>query len=494
LHDPLSKQKQIFNSLYFKYIIYLLTALSYSYFSGLSAGDDGLRHLAFAANKDIMHSWGEVFPHSLFFTEYDPWYIWHNILTFYINIFSYTYAHIAINVTVLFTFMFLLDALINKYSSFKNSSLLIFIVLIITFLASHRYIIIRPDLLSGLFLMSALVFQRNFLALFIITIFYSSSYYLFFLYTGSIGLLYLVLRDYKAFTTVFSASVLGLVFHLLHGGEEFIQTIIYLLSDQSLREGLEVSEGAPLFAFLKIFNYYILVFGVWIISFSIIIKNYDYFKKQHIALLLLIMSPLWLAQVRYFLLLEPLFFLYLIIEYRAILNAIFARHILYYFYSSLKILKNAQYKTSFLLPALLYTLVMFGYLMKDSKQEQTLQQKAYYTNDIFKNQTILLNALSSDIYYALYLNPTIKFVPSCSIGWFEKNEKMKKIYINMMKESGITEEELRELLTYVNAKYYIHQTRNLQQTLSFEKLKKLNILPFMILDNKIIFENSSHVQ
>jgi len=494
LHGQFTKQKQIFNSLYFKYTIYLLTAFSYAYFSGLSAGDDGLRHLAFAAYPDIMQSWGEVFPHSLFFKNYDPWYVWHHLLSVYIDIFSYTYAHIAVNITVLFIFMALLDTLIKKYSSFKNSSLLIFIVLIITFLASNRYIIIRPDLLSGLFLMSSLVFQRKIFVLFILTIFYSSSYYLFFLYTGSIGLLYLVLRDYKAFTTVFLASVLGLVFHLLHGGEEFIQTIIYLLSDQSLREGLEVSEGAPLFSFLKIFNYYVLVFSVWLISFSIISKNYDYFKKQHIALLLIVMSPLWLAQVRYYLLLEPFFCLYLVMEYRAIINTIFSRHILYYFYTSIKILKNAQYKSSFLVPAILYTLLMFGYLMKDSQKEQILQQKSYYKNDIFKNKTILLNALSSDIYYALYLNPTIKFIPSCSIGWFEKNEKMKKIYINMMKDRGITEEELGELLSYVNAKYYIHETRNPKQTLSFKKLKKLHIIPFMILDNKIIFENRAYVK
>jgi len=487
-------QKQIFNSLYFKSVIYFLAAIAYSYFAGLSAGDDGLRHLAFAANENIMKSWGDVFPHSLFFTNYDPWFIWHKILSLYINIFTYSYAHIAVNITVLSVFMFLLDALLNKYSSFKASPLLIFIVLGITLLASHRYIIIRPDLLSGIFLMSALLLQRHFLVLFILTVFYSSSYYLFFLYTGSIGLLYLVLKDFKALGIVFSASLVGLGLHFYYGGEEFVQTVIYLLSDQSLRDGLDVNEGAPLFAFLKIFNYYILVLGVWIFASVVIVKNYDYFKKQHIALLLLLMSPLWLAQIRYYELLKPLFYLYLIIESRVILSTVFARHLQYYFYSSIKILKNAQYKTSFIVPALLYTLFMFGYLMKNSEQEKILEQKAYYTNEIFNNQTILLNSLSSDIYYALYLNPSIKFVPSCSIGWFEKNEKMKKIYVNMMKENGISEDELRELLTYVNAKYYIHKTRNLKQTLSFKKLEKLDIVPFMILDNKIIFENRAHVK
>lgn len=134
---------------------------------------------------------------------------------------------------------------------------------------------------------------------------------------------------------------------------------------------------------------------------------------------------------------------------------------------------------------------MFGFFLRDLDHTKTLVQKDFFTNSKFNNQTILINALSSDIYYALYLNPTIKFVPSCSIGWFEKNDKMKNIYIKMMKPKGINEVQLSELMNFVNAKYYFHLLRNEQQILSFKKLKALRIVPLLIIDNKILFQRES---
>lgn len=481
----------IYNSMLFRVPLYFIVALYYSYFSGLSLPDDGLRHIAFAANQESMLSWADIFPHSLFYKEYDPWYIWHLIIKFYLNFFSYTNVHLAINVTVLFLLMLLMDQLLLKYSNYKNSPLIIFVILSITLLATFRYINVRPDLLSGLFLIASLLLNRYVFTLFLLTLFYSTSYYLFFLYTGSVGLLYLILKDYRAFTALFLGSLLGLLLHLYFGGEYYVKTIIQLLTDQSLREGLEVGEGLPLFTFLKLFNYYLLVLLVWFIAFFIVHKNYDYFKKQPLALLLLILSPLWLAQLRYYSLFKPLMFLYLFIESRTILKLFFSKHIQYYIYQALHILRTFQYKTVFIIPALLYTIGVFGYLMKDNDRHEILEQKHYYTNEKFNNQTILLNSFTIDIYNALYLNPTLKFVPSCSVGWFDKNEKIKDIYIRMMKENGITEDELNLLIKYVGAKYYMHILSNPKQVLSFKKLKELNIEPILILDDKILFEKKS---
>lgn len=484
-------QKTFYNSIFFKWSVYLFAAFFYAYFVGLSAVDDGLRHIAFAAHENIMHSWGEVFPHSLFFTNYDPWIVWDKFIAFFLFIFPYKSVHIAINITVLFTLFLLLDALLLKYSSFKRQAMLIFLILAIVSNSLYSYVNIRPDLLSGLFLMSALLFNKRLFLLFLLTVYYSSSYYLFFLYTGSLGILFLVLREYKTVGTLFTASLLGLGFHLYYGGEEFIKTITYLLTDQTLRDGLSVDEGNPLFSFFKIFNYYVLVLLAWSISFVIIYFKYDYFKKQHIALLLLIMSPLWLAQVRYYYLLRPLFFLYLVIESRSILQSLFSRKIQYFCYKIVYIIKSVQYKTAFIVPALLYTAFMLGFFLRDLDHTNTLAQKDYFKNSKFNNQTILLNSLSSDIYYALYLNPKIKFVPSCSIGWFENNEKMKEIYIQMMKPKGINELQLSELMKFVHAKYYFHVLRNEQQILSFKKLKALHIVPILIIDDKILFQRES---
>jgi len=486
-----TNQKPFYNSILFKWSIYLFAAFFYAYFVGLSATDDGLRHIAFAAHENIMHSWGQVFPHSLFFTNYDPWFVWDKFIAFFLLIFPYNSVHIVINITVLFILFLLLDALLLKYSSFKRQPMLILLILAIVSNSLHSYINIRPDLLSGLFLMSVLLLNKRLFLLFLLTVCYSSSYYLFFLYTGSLGIVFLILREYKTVGTLFIASLLGLSWHLYYGGAEFIQTITYLLTDQTLRDGLSVGEGSSLFSFLKIFNYYVLVLLAWSISSVIVYFKYDYFKKQHIALLLLIMSPLWLAQVRYYYLLRPLFFLYLAIESRVILQSILSRKIQYFYYKIIHIIKLVQYKTVFIIPALLYTSFMFGFFLRDLDHTKTLVQKDFFTNSKFNNQTILINALSSDIYYALYLNPTIKFVPSCSIGWFEKNDKMKNIYIKMMKPKGINEVQLSELMNFVNAKYYFHLLRNEQQILSFKKLKALRIVPLLIIDNKILFQRES---
>lgn len=487
-----SNQKDIFNSTYFKLLFYFFSAIIYSYFAGLSIPDDGLRHIAFAANPEIMRSWGDVFPHSLFYKEYDPWYIWHQIIRVYLQFFSYDNVHIAVNTTVLFMLMILLDKLLLRYSNTLKSPLIIFIILTIVLLGSFRYINMRPDLLSGIFLFSTLLLSRNIFILFIITVLYSTSYYLFFLYTGTAGLVYLVLKNYKAVGALFGASLIGLIFHLYLGGEYFVNTIIYLLTDQSLREGLEVGEGLPLFAFLGVFNYFVLVVIAWSFSALLIYKKYSYFKKQPIALIIVLMSPLWLAQARYFALLQPLILLYLFIEAKDILKLFFSRAIFYYILQFIHILKQVQYKTIFILPALVYTSFMFGYMLTSDDYSYKLQEKSYYKNEKFNNQTILLNSFSIEIYYALYLNPSLKFIPSCGIGWFEKNDKMKDIYIRMMKENGINEEELNLLLEYVDAKYYFHLLTNTKQLLSFEKLKKLGIVPILIIDNKILFEKKAN--
>jgi len=78
----------------------------YANFANLSAGDDGLRHIAFAAHENIMHSWGQAFPHSLFFKNYDPWFVWDKLIAFFLLLFPYQSVHIAINITVLFTLFF----------------------------------------------------------------------------------------------------------------------------------------------------------------------------------------------------------------------------------------------------------------------------------------------------------------------------------------------------------------------------------------------------
>ena len=475
-------------NLYQKLIIYFISAYVFAYFADFTMGDDGLRHIAFATYPDVMKSWADVFPNSLFMSDYDPWHVWHAILAFYLQFFSVDTLHVAINTSSLFLLMIFIDLLLTKYSKVKFGTLSIIVVLSIVLLGSSRYINLRPDLLSGLYLMAALLLTKRHIALFLITLLYAPSYYLFFLYTGSMGLVYLVLKEHKAFLAVFIASCISLAIHLYIDGQAFVQTVIYLLTDQSLRMGLEVGEGKALFGFLKIFNYYVLVLLLGSIISYIIYKKYDYFKKQPIALLLLITSILWITQVRYFLLLFPLIILYFVIEIKPMIKTIFSRKIIYYIFKFSHITKLASRVPLFYLIAIPYTAFMLGFSIHKEAPRKALENKVYFKNENFNNKRILLNQLSTDIYYGLYLNPSIKFIPSCSIGWFEDNKEMKDIYIRMMKEEGINKDELKQLLDFVEADYYMHMFSTKKQILNMKELEEIGLESLLIIDNKLLFK------
>ena len=143
----------------------------------------------------------------------------------------------------------------------------------------------------------------------------------------------------------------------------------------------------------------------------------------------------------------------------------------------------------FYIIAIPYSIVAFAYVYNTKSMNKSINEANFFKNEIFNGKTFLLNNLHVDIYKALYHNPSIKFVPSCSIGWFDnKDEKMKDIYVRMLKEEGIDEGELRLLIDYVNADFYIHYLRNAKQVLDFDKLKKVGIIPEIIYHNRIIFK------
>lgn len=475
-----------------KLFIYLISALLFAYFAGFTMSDDGMRHIAFAAHGDVMKSWGDVFPHSLFVKTYDPWHVWHSILSLYLKFISYEHVHIAVNATVLFLFMILIDCLLERYSKIRLGTLGIIVVLSIVSLSIDRYSNMRPDLLSGLYVMAALLLPQRRILLFLLTLLYAPSYYLFFLYTGSIGLLFLVLKNYGSLLAVFLASLLGLYIHLYLDGTNFLQTIFYVLTDQSLRSGLNVGEGAPLFNFLSSVNLYVLVLIIGSLTIFLVFKWYHYFQKQPLALFLLLTSVLWLAQIRYFALFLPLMILYIFMEIKNIVRATLSRSILYYMYRGWHIIRLARNYPAFYLLVIPYTAFMLAYSMQTNGKAlvEKLEIKRYFMSEKFNNKRILCSSMTTDIYFGLYLNPTIHFIPSCGIGWFEdSNSSMKDIYIRMMKKDGINETELKSLLDYVKADYYIHTFRSENQVLTFEKLKNIGLEPILIIDNNIVFKH-----
>ncbi len=487
-------KNQFFFNKYIHSLIFFISALSFSISLDISMPDDGLRHIAFAYNKDIMHSWGDVYPYSLF-NSYDPWFMWHNLLAILSNFIAFEYIHIFINTFSLFFLMLILAQHIKNEIKYEFSSILYIVVISIVFLSAFRYLMIRPDLLSGLYVMTALLLSKRFIYIFLLTIFYGPFYYLFFMYTGSIGLVYLIQKKWSAFWGVFLASCITLILFLLDDFENYVQTVINILSDQKLRMGLEVGEGKALFAFLSNINYYVLLIVFLLVSAYIIYKNYKYFKSNNIALFLLITSILWVNQARYFYLFLPLFIVYFL---SLLLNSnkkIFVYSIRKKYLLILKNVNYAKKSMLFYLIAIPYCIVIFSYVYDGRSLNKVIDEAAFFKEKSFDNKTILSNRLNEDMYKALYHNPTMHFVPSCSVGWFSNEKKeIKDIYIRMQKENGINEKDLLKLVRYVNADIYIHYLRNNKQVLNFEKLNNLGIIPLSIYHNRIIFKIKKEIK
>jgi len=471
-------------------IILLFTSFIFSVSSNITMLDDGLRHLAFASNEETMVSWGIVFPYSLF-TSYDPWKNWHIFLQILLNFFNFDTLHIIINMISLFFLMFLINLYIKKYIKYNFSSLIYIIIFCIVYLTSFRYLMVRPDLLSGLYIMGALLLSNRFLPIFLLTIIYGPFYYLFFVYTGSIGLVYMVQKKWYAFIGVFFASIIVGCYFLLDDFTGYTQTVYNILIDQKLRSGLEVGEGQALFSIFSNISYFILLPIFLSVSGYLIYKYYNYFYKNSIALFLLITSILWINQHRYFSLFMPLIIIYLLDIYFNINK----KRAFYNIRKYLTIIKRyfnfSKNSKLFYMIAIPYTIFMLAFTLhtKYISYQEALQEAEFFSNKIFDHKTILLNRLDTDIYKALYHNPTLHFIPSCSIGWFDnKDPNIKDIYIRMQKKGGITEEELKKLISYINADFYIHYLKNPKQVLNFEKLKKFGIIPQLIYHNRIIFK------
>lgn len=128
-------------------------------------------------------------------------------------------------------------------------------------------------------------------------------------------------------------------------------------------------------------------------------------------------------------------------------------------------------------------------MFSDQTSKESIERGNIFIEKRFNHKVILSNIMNLDMYSGLYHNPTIKVVPSCSIGWFyHENKNLKEIYVRMMKLEGITEEELKSLIDATNADYYLHYFNRSKRVLSIAKLKELGIEPSEIYVNKILFK------
>lgn len=473
--------------IYIHSFIYLIAAFLFSYYLDMSMLDDGLRHIAFAQNESSMKSWGDVFPNSLF-SNYDPWYAWHQLLKFILEVIPYNSIHIFINTLSMFILMILLDKYLKDFVKYNFGSLSYIIVFTIVYLAGYRYWAVRPDLLSGLFVFTILLFKNRFLPVFLLTILYAPFYYLFFIYTGSVGLVYIVQKKWKALFGIFFGSLVVGIYFLFQDYQGYIDTVTYILTDQSLRMGLQVGEGKPILGVLNHLNYFISLPLFLSIMIILIYWKYKYFSSNPLATFLVITSVLWFNQYRYFYLFMPFIIILLISVIVNINKKLFLYKVRKYFILIKRYTSFAQTKPIFYFIAIPYVIAMITFQFSTKSLNANTKEAKFFENERYNNKTILLNSLNLDIYKALYYNPTIHFVPSCSIGWFDKtNPIMKDIYIRMQKNTGVTEDELSKLISFVKADIYIHYLKNSKQKLNFNKLEQYGIVPYEIYNNRIIF-------
>ena len=479
--------------LFVRMFLYFLAATFFSVGLGLNFEDDGLRHLSFANNSDIMLNWGNVYPMSLFesYGTYDPWSFWHAFLKFIIGISSFENAHIVVNLMSIFILLTLVDLILNiEMRRYKNTIVLITLILM-TFI-SVRYINLRPDLISGFYVMGVyLIFNinsphRKSIALLILSLLYIQTYYLFFVYTLAASMFMFMVKDYKNMSVLFLSTVFGFIYYYLNFGEESLVVVKNVLLDEELREGLFVGEGVPIYSVLLLVNMKVIVVVYSILMLSIKFFFQEFLIKHKLFTFVLTLSLLWVSQGRYEELFRPLIYI-LIISTAINIKKTYVRKIfvklLKYFTIFHKEFSKSNKNISFVLIFTVFLAFEFGVNVKNQEEEKQVESKellAFFKSKEFNNSTIVFNTLGKQNYFSLYANPTIKNIPSCSIGWKDGSSDQKSLYLKLIKRE-ITFEELERFAIQSKADYLILQlpiNKNVDINFNNKNIKSLKILKF----------------
>lgn len=477
--------------LYLRMIIYFMTATFFAVGLGLNFTDDGLRHLAFANSGNIMQSWGNVYPMSLFGTvgNYDPWSFWDSFLSFIISISSFEHAHIVVNLISLFILMTLMDLIFSiELRRYKNSILLMTVILM-TFV-SARYVNLRPDLLSGFFVMSIYIITNlknkklKTLLYFVASILYTPMYYLFFVYTLAMAMFMFMIRDYKSMLVFVVSTLFGFLYYYYSFGVESLEIIKYVLHDEQLRDGLNVAEGVPLFSVLQLLDMRIII-SIYLLT-MLIIKFFkqELLVKNKLFSLVLTLSLLWVGQMRYEELFQPLIYILIITSLLNLQknNLKKACNVAIDYYTRFhKEFSKSNKNVSFIVIFSIFLAFEFGVNANMHRAPQNEKSESiikYLKSKDFNNKTILFNSLSDINYYSIYANPSVKVIPSCSIGWVNGSKRIKELYKKLITKN-IKLVELEELAHATHANYMVLQlpiNRNVEINLNAKHEKSLNML------------------
>jgi hypothetical protein len=463
---------------------------------GFTMIDDGWRHWAMASMPNEVVSWERVFHNSLF-TNYDPWFMWHKLLSVCGELFGDKNIYWIINSISYFTLSLWYYLILTKLSNI-NKLFIIFLSIFLPIL-SIRYLNLRPETLSGFFVLYTILFSSN-IAIFIVSILYAPFYYVYWFFMGYVGYIKLITKEYKAMFIIGISLLLGTAFHLYYDAQGFIYILKLVLANDQLRGAFSVGESYPMLIPLEVINKFGSSFVlIFLILFSLLI--YAVFKPQDKLLKYIILFlPLMLIQKRFFYILEPILLAWIVTFtyklYFDILNGHWNEIILKlktFFYERTLFGKigTKTYHVIIIFLISLTFLISYSSNKKVSKYvEKELEYMNFIENNEFKGTKIFLPNMSYDMQMMLYKNPSASYFPSCALGWVNFDEEFREKNLNLLMSKDISTEDFFKILKMTDSDFLIitPNAQNKNINVNTDNLSENGYIFYKIINGYVIFK------
>lgn len=282
-------------------------------FVGFSPADDGIRHLV---HFNDGRTWGEIFPHTIFrHFHFDPWLPWDWIL----HKIQVWFGIGVVQTAELVNFIMFASLGFWAYLMMRDErgfpTYFRYLLPIAAIVLGMRYYIVRPDMLSGIYVLFAvylIVKRKGAVALFLLGAVYAPLYYVSWFYIGHITLLLLLLRRWKEAAAAGASALVGIGYYLWLGGEGFLELMRYVIAFGELRRelGVHVMENVSLF---NTFNAFKMMLGDGVTSAILMLLaivsvwRSRYLQATPLAAALVLFLPVFLTQSRFTMLLAPLY-------------------------------------------------------------------------------------------------------------------------------------------------------------------------------------------
>ncbi len=481
---------------YFIWFVLLLCAIFIVKSLGFTMIDDGWRHWAMASMPNEVESWGRVFNNSLF-TDYDPWFMWHKFLGICGELFGDKNIYWIVNSISYFLLSLWYYLALTKFSNL-NKFLIVFISIFLPIL-STRYLNLRPETLSGFFVLYTILFSSN-IAIFMVSIIYAPFYYVYWFFMGYVGYIKLITKEYKAMFIVGVALIFGTAFHLYYDADGFIHILKLVLSNDELRGAFSVGESYPTLFSLAVVNKFgsstVLIFLILIsLLMYILFKPQNTFLKYTILFL-----PLMLIQKRFYYILEPILLAWFITFGYKLYFEILSGNINQVL---LKIKTFLEERTLFgsigvkayhgILLFFIAIIFLASYVSNKQTSEYVAKEFKYLDfieSDEFKGKKIFLPNMSYDMQMMLYKNPSASYFPSCALGWVNFDEEFKKKNLNLLMSKDISTEDFFKIIKMTDSDFIIitPNAKNKNINLDTKNLEENGYAFYKIINGYVIFK------